>query len=458
MRIVHVSTSDIKGGAARSAYRLHQGLVQSGHDSVMFVRHKSSDDARVIEMPLPPEAAQTMKLVQEYCIDENRTALSNTHFSIGYPDVDLSQRAEIQSADLIHLHWVSRFQSSQSIRALASLGKPIVWTFHDQRAFTGGCHFSAGCTRYQDECGDCPQLQEDFFQLSRAAVLDARDILPTGAITVVCPSRWMADCVRASAAFRNCEVRVVPYGVDTDVFFPRKKKAARKELELEKKPFVLLFGGDGLLARRKGFPALVEALQLAAQNRKFRERLELRRIVLLCFGGELGPLRKQLPARPIRLGRIDSDEKLAKIYSAADLFLLPSLEDNLPNVMIESLCCGTPGLAFDIGGVPEVIDRNVTGRLVRPGDSAGLAEAIVDLTLRPRRCAKMARKARRSARKRWSNQRQIDSYLSLYHDALHRSPRLDAREVEPADSRIAAIFPQLLALATERSRVAAPPA
>lgn len=447
MRVVHLSTSDIKGGAARSAYRVHEGLVRRGHDSIMMVQQKTSDDARVLEVPFEPEAEQAMNLVQEYCLNRNRTPISNTYFSLGYPDVDLSARPEIQSADVIHIHWVSRFQSPQSIRALGSLGKPIVWTFHDQRAFTGGCHFSAGCTRYEAECGDCPQLQEDFFQLTRAAVLDERDLLPTSAITVVCPSRWMANCARASATFRNCKIEVVPYGVDTNVFYPRGKAAARESLGLPKKAFLLLFGGDGLMVKRKGFPLLIEALRQAVPQRKFLERIEDGRIVLACFGGVLGPLQWELPMEPIKFGRIDSDEILATIYSAADLFLLPSLEDNLPNVMIESLCCGTPGVGFDIGGISDVIQDRVNGRVVRANDPAAFAAAIVDLALSWWQCPKLAFNCRRRSAKRWTNDRQIDSYLQIYEEALAQRSESVRPEGETVASRFEQIFPQLVTLA-----------
>lgn len=448
MRVVHLSTSDIKGGAARSAYRVHCGLVERGHDSLMLVRQKSSDDPRVIAAPLDDESARTLQLVQERCIDNNRTPLSNTHFSIGYPHVDLSARPEIQSADIIHLHWVSGFQSPQSIRALGSLGKPIVWTFHDQRAFTGGCHFSAGCTRYEAECGDCPQLQEDFFQLSRAAVTDERDLLPTRAMTVVCPSAWMANCARASATFRDCKIDIVPYGIDTTVFYSRNKADARASLGLPEKSVVLLFGGDGLMVKRKGFPLLVEAMQLAMQQRKFAGKVRQGEIVLACFGGVLGPLRWKLPTEPLQFGRIETDEVLAAIYSAADLFLLPSLEDNLPNVMIESICCGTPGVGFKIGGVPDVMTQGLTGRLVRPNDAAAFAKAIVDLSLSPTRRAWLRWNCGKRSRRRWSNKRQVASYLQIYERARKRAPSPVAGA---GASRFEEIFPQLVSLANERS-------
>ena len=171
MRVALLSTTDLAGGAARAAFRLLHGLRALDHDCSMLVRKKLSEDRDVCQValddgPLAKQREREAGRIRQYCIERNRTALSNTWFSLPIPGYDLARHERIQNADVVHLHWVSEFLSPFGIGKLQDLGKPLVWTLHDQRAFTGGCHYSAGCLRYEQDCLRCPQLREADFALT----------------------------------------------------------------------------------------------------------------------------------------------------------------------------------------------------------------------------------------------------------------------------------------------------
>jgi len=425
MRILHLNTYDLQGGAARAAQRLHAGLRNLQHDSRMLVCHKTSNQEQVIPAELQI-LEQPSKLAQRILLKgnvHNRTPASNTHFSLPEPSWDISRHPEVQASQILNLHWVAEFVSLPSLARLARTGRPVVWTLHDQRPFTGGCHFSAGCQHYQIECGRCPQLQRFSDRLPRAVLADARNALRKAPLTIVSPSRWLADCAKQSALFRNSRIEVIPYGLDTRVFCPQAQ--ARREHELPANAVVLLFGADCVRERRKGFQALTAGLSAAMENRPFREAIDAGRVMVACFGD---PDLEQPPsAVPIRnLGRVTSDAALARIYSAADAVLLPSLEDNLPNVMLEAMCCGTPVLAHQVGGVSDVIVNDHNGLLV-PANNPGLFGAALrqlasDRALRER----LAAACRNEMPSLFSLKVQAERYLALYEELLanHASPKV----------------------------------
>ncbi len=285
-------------------------------------------------------------------------------------------------------------------------------------AFTGGCHYSAGCQKYQSDCNDCPQLMDDKYSLP-AIILEnkVKNLSSYSNLTIVTPSQWLADCAQRSRLFQNHRVEVIPYGIDEKIFKAIAKTTAKEYLNISTHDIVLLFGADSNQEKRKGARILIAALRKCFQSPLIQEKLQEGRIRILNFGYGVSGL-DALGVPVTCLGYVDSDEQLSYIYSAANVLLLPSLEDNLPNLMLEAMSCGTPVIAFETGGMRDLISDEKTGKLVTPGDIEGLSDAILDCLLNPEKYEKMGFEARLRIEQGYTLKHQADRYLELYHDLL----------------------------------------
>jgi glycosyltransferase involved in cell wall biosynthesis len=447
MRIVQISTFDQKGGAGIAALRLMRGLSALGHECPMLVKEKVSAAPQIRQLKLETGRAAQLQgraaeVIQKYCINRNRSPISNTLFSLGFPGYDLSRSEEVLSADVIHLHWVSNLLSPSAVARLQQLGKPVVWTLHDQRAFTGGCHYSAACRGYEKDCEACPQLEDRTLRLTETILQESVRCI-RDSLTIVCPSRWMAECARASTLLKNRRIETIANGIDTAVFKPHRSEA-RKELGLGSGRIYLLAGADVGSEKRKGFHLLARALRQVFESSPAETR---NRLELVTFGEQTPAGYAGLPCRA--LGRIDSEPALADVYAACDAFCLPSLEDNLPNTMLEAICCGTPVIGFGTGGVPEAVEHGKTGLLVSAGDTDGLAGEILRFLgdVRLRQALNSACETQGTC---YSLQLQAGRHEALYRELLlsrtgevRRSFR-DVHPVAPLGQPMAHAFPRLL--------------
>ncbi len=425
MKILHITTYDIQGGAARAAYRLHKGLRQIEQNSQMLVRYKSSTDDSVVPLtPAPPTPDNFFleTIIQENYIDSHRTPLSDTIFSLPYPGYDLSILTVVQMADVINLHWVARFQSPFTLQKLFTLGKPIVWTLHDQWAFTGGCHYSAGCKKYRHDCASCPQLIDDSFNLPKAVLKDKIALFKNANLAIVSPSHWLASCAQKSKLFKDLRVEVIPYSLEVETFSPLPKPKAKKKLGLGPETITILFGAVDAKEKRKGFQVLLAAMQRCLSNAKFQQLIADERLKILSFG-HLNDDLKAIDIPVLSLGYLESDEKISLVYSAADLFVLPSLEDNSPLTMLEAMSCGTPVIGSSVGGIPDMVKDEVTGKLFSPGESKKLSEAILSFLFNSKQQEIMGQNCRQLIEKDYALPVQAKRYLDLYQDLLEVVPR-----------------------------------
>lgn len=417
MQIVHICTSDTAGGAARAAFRLHLALLGAGETSNMLVRTKHSQLPSVHQIELPEQDSFWAQLIQSNYINRNRTEISNTFFSLGWPGVDVSGHALIREADVLHLHWVSNFISPASIAALQGTGKPLVWSLHDERAFTGGCHYAGACIGYRTNCSACPQLKVDAAGLAAANLAEQVRRLESGRITVVGSSRWMTECAGHSTLFRSARRQTISCSVETDIFRPQDREAARQQLGWPRDAVCLLFGADFAAERRKGFHELVAAITRCLQQPEFAAHVRDGRLAFYSFGHGSSEL-NQAPFPIRQTGYIRADADLARIYAAADLFVLPSLEDNLPNTVMESLSCGTPVLAFEAGGVPDMVIEGATGFLAPAGDIEGLAGRLLELTANRALTEPLRPGCRDHAERHFTFPRQAQAWQTLYRELL----------------------------------------
>ncbi len=420
LNICLINTYDIVGGAARAAYRLHKGLTLQNHNSIMLVRKKKSQDMSVLALDTISDEdkaeEEIFSVIQKQLINQNRTDISDTLFSLPYPGYDLSDTNLIRSADVINLHWVSYFQSVESIASLLSLHKPVVWTLHDQWAFTGGCHYSAGCEKYTQQCERCPQLLDDSDRLPEMILKNKLNYFDRS-LVIVSPSNWLAQCTRKSTVFKNCRIEVIPNGLDIDTFRPTNKVQAKKDLSINPETTTILFGAISHTKKRKGFQQLCKAFDYCHKSEKFAELIRTGKVRIMTFG-TADSLMKEVGIPAVSFGHTNSDERLAVIYSAADFMVLPSLEDNLPNIMVECLSCGTPVIAFETGGVPDAVKHNQTGYLAATFDTDEMGSYILDMLFRPEIRKRMSSNARELAENHFSMQMQTNGYLKLFNDLI----------------------------------------
>jgi glycosyltransferase involved in cell wall biosynthesis len=372
MRVLHLNLTDVIGGASRAGYRIHSALREIGIDSIMWVQTRAGDDPTVSE---PSDAigkvsARARLFAETLPPLVHRNRLRPTIFSSAlFTDRRIRQIDDL-APDVVHLHWVSG--GMISIEALANIGRPIVWTLHDSWAFTGGCHVPYECTRYRDRCGRCPVLgSERELDLSRLVFRRKERIFPRVHFTIVAPSHWLAESAASSRLLHNYPIEVIRNCVDLARFKPIDRQTARLALSLPLDRKLILFGAHRLLDDpNKGFHLLASAMRQLALN--WRSRAEL-----IVFGS--GP-----PERAVDFGGLGAryfghlrDEiSLALLYAAADVFVAPSLLENLPNTVVEAMSCGTPSVGFKVGGIPELIEHCVDGYLARPYEDASLAAGI----------------------------------------------------------------------------------
>ena len=424
MRIVMINEADAQDGASRATLRLHRALRGIGVDSWLLVRGRHTDDPHVVAVDAaidsrrPELDARCRDQIERQLYRKRRTALSNTLMTFPYPGLDLGGHPLVQSADVIHCHWVSRMLSPITLARLIGRDRPLVWTLRDQNPFTGGCHYSAGCLGYETECGHCPQLLDQELELPKRVLADKQAMLRDADLTIVALSSWLAGCARRSALMRERRIEVIPNALDPDVFYARSQQACRRVLGIADGATLILVGAQVTDERRKGVDLLFAAL------RRLRPADLEGPLVLACFGrAEAVP--DDLPVAVLRQGVVDDDTRLATLYGAADLTVVPSREDNYPNVALESLACGVPVVGFRQGGLPDLVEDDRFGLLADATDADALARALTE-ALR-RRTAWRGRRAELAALVQLRNgpERIAKRYEGLFAEliASDRRPR-----------------------------------
>ncbi|MFM7207143.1 MAG: glycosyltransferase [Planctomycetaceae bacterium] len=340
-------------------------------------------------------------------VTRSRTAASNTLFTLDWPTWDVLAHPAVAAADVVNVHWVAGFLGAESIRRIVTAGKPVLWTMHDMRPFTGGCHYASGCEGFTTGCGSCPQVDESIHDAPRRAAAAARRRLGGVPITFVAPSRWLAgELLRSSLHDPEAHaVAVVPNGLDLDRHTPAPDKAAaRRRLSLPERGLGILIGSVSLDERRKGGREAAAALAaLAAWTAADPPPF-------VVTYGAAAPAIDGLVTR--HLGPCDEAGVIAALH-ASDVHLTMTREDNLPNTVIEAMACGVPVLGTAVGGLPEMITDGLDGWLVPRDDAAAAAGILVRLAADPAAAPAAGREARRRAVADWDDRRAAMRYLDL---------------------------------------------
>jgi glycosyltransferase involved in cell wall biosynthesis len=420
MRVLQVSTEDNTGGASRSAYRLHQALIQQDVDCSMRVLAHETANSRIKAGRAPRSYAQKIKdkfAQQRWAYITRKWHTDNPILhSFGRVSAGICAELNQSSADVLNLHWIPKLLSIEDI---GQLQKPLVWTLHDMWPFCGGEHYtSEGATaRFRRGYSrDNRPGSERGPDLNRLAWEAKRIAWQSQRFTFVCPSHWMAECVRQSALFRDSDVtaHVVPNPLDTEYLWrPIDKTFARRQLGLDPNQQYVLAGSAGGMSKNKGedlLPELTQRLRTA-----FGQKIEL-----IVFGRYAAAANEQWHCKVHWMGSVRDDAVMAAIYSAADVMVVPSRQDNLPNTAVEAMACGTPVAAFNLGGLPDIVDHENTGWLAKSEDLEDLARGIEWMLKDENRLLAMRALARASAIRKFSPKVVVENYVSVYAEAIAR--------------------------------------
>ncbi len=419
MRILHINSYDF-GGAANAALRLHQGLLNAGHDSRFMTLGNLNPNIRKHATIPAPKVKRWQWWMKRMGILTNERFRFEERLSKESADIEafagfrtdtknLINHPEVQQADVINLHWISHLIDWPTF--FTQVGKPVVWTLHDMYPFTGGCHYDQECKRFTVNCGKCPILKSENKNDSSRYVWQGKNkaLRPIEAsqLTIVSPSKWLQKCSQQSSLFSRFESLHIPYGIDLDTFKPRSKNKLRQELGIDEDSIMLLFVAD-YATPRKGLHLLKEALALL-----INDNLPL---TLVSVGAN-----NQFESdafQHINLGKVDDQKQLAEIYSATDLFICPSIQDNLPNTVLEAMASGTPTIAFNTGGLPDMVFPGKTGFLAERLNSKSLAQAIRTAAKDPSLKTTLRESTRQYATENYPLIRQAKKYNKLYTSIL----------------------------------------
>ena len=409
MNILHLSTEYNLGGSGRAAYRIHSSLIQRGHISRMLVSGKvlGAPDAGPIWGTLPWRAADWLARRTTDALSLQYLFLPSSWKLLGHP--------WFRAADVVQLYNTHGGYFSHSVLGVASRRKPFVWRLSDMWPLTGHCCYSYDCDRWTTGCGACPLLADDpALKTDRTALLwrMKQRIYARANVTLVAPSRWIAGLAKQSPLVGHWPVEMIPNGLDLSVFRPISRAAAREVLGLPQDEQVVLFSSVETHAYRKGGTFVTEAVNML----KGKTRKPFR---LLVAGNRAREWETAVGVPVTAVDMVKDDQLLATLYSAADVFVHPALADNLPNGVLESLACGTPVVAFDVGGVGEAVRPMETGYLARCKDAADLAQGMARLLDDPELRRRLSGRCREIAEAEYDMGLQAKRFEELYRTVIH---------------------------------------
>lgn len=371
MNILIISKSDIHGGAAIAAYRLMNALKSEGENVKMAVIDKRSDNPDVIQVGNKYSNQWNFYRERGEIFLYNRLSRENLFdISIANRGVSITDLDDFRNADVIHLHWINQgMLSIKEIEKILKSGKKVVWTMHDMWPFTGICHHAGGCKYYEKYCGMCPYLTNPSEKdLSNDLFNKKKNIYSKGKITFVACSEWLKKLSDKSPLIHGHKVFSIPNPIDTQTYLPMDKFLIRKKLNIPIDKKVLLFAAAKASDRRKGTDYLIKASRLIASD--YQDKL-----LFLIVGNHGAEIADQLSIPSICMGYINS-QKMPEIYNAVDLYITPSLQENLPNTIMEAMSSGTPCVGFNIGGIPEMIEHKLTGYVAKYKDTEDLTNGL----------------------------------------------------------------------------------
>ena len=357
MRVLIINTSERMGGAAIAAHRLMDALRNNGIQAKMLVRDKQTD--RVTVIGLKKSLWQIWRFVWERILIWKANHFKKHNLfavDIANTGTDITVLPEFKQAEIIHLHWINQgMLSLKDLRKILLSGKPVIWTMHDMWPCTGICHHARECDKYHQECQCCPYIYKGGGKkdISYQVFKTKQELYKLAPITFITCSQWLKERASQSALLTNHSVINIPNPINTGLFKPRNKQKARERRALPTDKKLILFGSAKITDKRKGIDYFIESCKILAE--KYPEVIKEWGVVV--YGKESEQLKPLVPFEVYPLNYISSEKELVDVYNAVDLFVTPSLEENLPNTIMEAMACGIPCVGFNVGGIPEMIDH-----------------------------------------------------------------------------------------------------
>lgn len=415
IRILHINTNDLDGGAARAAYRLHKGLIDQGIDSIFLSKQNSIKDK--YSCTIRGKKNKVFILFNLY-IERLLLGLFNLKkknvwsFSDGI-DCITSLINELD-VDIVHLHWIN--QGFLPIQALKKINKPIIWTLHDSWVFTAGCHIPYLCEKYKKECYCCEQFSGNrFFDFSKYSFRKKFKEYKAN-MTIVCPSNWLGECAKQSFLLKNNDIRIISNGINIENYQPRNRAFSRGILGIENSNKVILFGAMSAVSDvNKGFEYLNKAMEIIYKNNK-NERIEI-----LVFGSNEPKEAPNFGFKTTYIGRLYDDISLNILYSVADVMVVPSKSESFGQTALEALASGTPCVAFKCTGLVDIIKHKVNGYLAHPYNPEDLAAGIEYVIKNGKEWMKLSENARRIVSNNFDIKNISEKYIKLYEEVLRKS-------------------------------------
>lgn len=367
MRIVHINAFDSGGGAAIACARHCEAMIQAGHEVTMLVLAKSS------RFPFVKKIHQGIKKV---LIDlwDIQTAKSLTSiepigtFSLMNHGFDFYKDRNVQEADVIFLHWVNgNTLTFKGVEQLLKLGKPVFWYMHDMFPITGGCHHALGCESYTSDCRVCPLIKNKAYKSFSSSILRTKikRWWKYDNLSFIAPSNWLADCAKKSSLCKNHSVFIVPNVININVFKPLEIEV-KQLFGLDNSKKTILFGAASMGSVYKGARFAHDCLK----------RLDPNKYEGLIIGHAPSEFTRDLNLKIVQTGYLNDDLSLTLAYNACDTFIIPSVAENYPNVVLEAMACGKPCVGFNTGGIPDLIINGKTGLLAKEKTAENLEQCL----------------------------------------------------------------------------------
>lgn len=378
MKVVHLSTTDY-GGAYEAAQRISDSLTSYGIESFVMVRTKNGNTPTI-----PIYNSFSQKFLSKAKNFFNLW-LSDGDIVFDKYGADICKQSIIRKADIICLHWVNSFISNVEVANILAMGKPVYWIMHDMWPFTGGCHYAGDCGQYRLSCGQCPVARREkkgavvYWHNRKRECFQGDNLYPVG------PSHWISECAKQSSIFGSKKITTIPNPINTEFFHSVPENERRDVIRrygLSEQKVTILFAAVKINNPLKGFPFFGNAVN----------RLSPEKYQILILGKNDEEELSQLLRLDVRFtGFVKEQKQLRNIYSAADLLVAPSLQENYSNTVLEALACGTPAVVFDVGGMCDLVETGVNGYIARVKDAGDLCRGIEEVTANRQELGRAAR-------------------------------------------------------------------